>query len=87
MVVAVVVVARGSAVCEVEARGSGGGACPGGSGGMPSAKRALATLGEGAGGRRILSRSWRAGASPVTMPELPGGGGDSAGLWAPPRAK
>ena len=62
-------------MCEVEARGSGGGVCPGKSGGMPSAKRALATLGEGAGGG---GASWvgvgGAGASPVAMPELPGGG-------------
>ena len=48
---------------------------------MPRAKRALATLGEGAGGR---GASWvgvgGAGASPVAMLELPGGGGESAGL-------
>ena len=47
---AVVVVARGSAVEVVEARGSVGGAGPAVIGGMPSAKRALGTLEGGAGG-------------------------------------
>ena len=48
---------------------------------MPRAKRALATLGKGAGGG---GASWvgvgGAGASPVAMLELPGGGGESTGL-------
>ena len=60
----------------VVARGADGGGWPGGRGGMPRAKRALATLREGAGGG---GASWvgdgGAGASPVAMLELPGGGG------------
>ena len=47
---------------------------------MPRAKRALAMLGEGAGQG---GASWVGGggaASPAAMLELPGGGGESAGL-------
>ena len=47
---AVEVEAPNSAVLEVVARGSEGRGWPCGRGGMPRAQRALATLGEGAGG-------------------------------------